>query len=57
MTKKEIRWNVPVPENLDKQLAEYIDEDTFKTKSEFIRTAVRDRLEKERQKLEASLEK
>ena len=45
------RWNIPVPEHLDKQLKEYIEKDAFKTKSEFIRTAVRDRLEKERNKL------
>lgn len=45
------RWNVPVPEHLDIQLEEYISKDGFKTKSEFIRTAVRDRLEEERKKM------
>ena len=51
--KKSIRWNIPVPEHLNEQLEEYIKLDAFKTKSEFIRTAVRDRLEEERRKLEA----
>ena len=46
------RWNVPVPDHLDKMLAEYIVKDAYKTKSEFIRTAVRDRLEKEQKKME-----
>ena len=46
------RWNVPVPVHLDKLLVEYIDKDSYKTKSEFIRAAVRDRLEQENQKLE-----
>jgi len=41
------RWNIPVPARLDKQLTEYIKRGTFKTKSEFIRTAVRDKLELE----------
>ena len=45
------RWNIPVTDHLDKQLEEYIEEDAFSTKSEFVRTAVRDRLEKEREKL------
>ena len=48
------RWNIPVPEHLDKQLKKYIEKDAFKTKSEFIRTAVRDRLEEELKKFEAS---
>ena len=46
------RWNVPVPVHLDKLLVEYIDKDSYKTKSEFIRAAVRDKLEQEHQKLE-----
>jgi len=45
-------WNIPVPNPLNKQLEDYIQKDSFTTKSEFIRTAVRDRLEKENQKLE-----
>jgi len=48
---KTLKWSVPVPKQLDQQLEEYIQKDTFKTKSEFIRTAVRDRLERERAKL------
>jgi len=47
-------WYLEVPEPLNRQLEEYIEKDSFSTKSEFIRTAVRDRLEKENQKLEAS---
>ncbi|MBT0159239.1 hypothetical protein G4O51_04560 [Candidatus Bathyarchaeota archaeon A05DMB-2] len=54
MSKSVKRWNIPVPEHLDQQLEEYIAKDAFKTKSEFIRAAVRDRLEAERKKLEAS---
>lgn len=54
MSKYVKRWNIPVPEHLDQQLVEYIEKDAFKTKSEFIRTAVRDRLEEERKKLEAA---
>jgi len=46
------RWNIPVPDHLDKLLEDYIACDAFKTKSEFVRTAVRDRLEIERKKLE-----
>lgn len=54
MSKYLKRWNIPVPEHLDNQLEEYIEKDAFKTKSEFIRAAVRDRLEVEQKKLEAS---
>lgn len=46
------RWNIPVPEHLDQQLVNYIKRDAFKTKSEFIRTAVRDRLKEEIRRLE-----
>ena len=46
------RWNIPVPDHLDKMVSDYIIKDTFKTKSEFIRAAVRDKLEHEHQKLE-----
>lgn len=45
------RWNVPVPDHLDDMLADYITKDAYKTKSEFIRAAVRDRLEIERKKM------
>jgi len=41
-----------VPPHLNQQLEEYIIKDAYKTKSEFIRTAVRDRLEKEKEKLQ-----
>lgn len=54
MSKYLKRWNIPVPEHLDNQLEEYIEKDAFKTKSEFIRAAVRDRLEVEQKKFEAS---
>jgi Arc/MetJ-type ribon-helix-helix transcriptional regulator len=53
MSKTLKRWNIPVPDHLDQQLEEYIEKDAFKTKSEFVRTAVRDRLEEERKKMEA----
>lgn len=49
---KTLKWSVPVPKHLDQQLEEYIKKDTFKTKSEFIRTAVRDRLKEELERLE-----
>lgn len=51
---KRIVWHLEVPQHLNEQLEKYIEKDAFKTKSEFIRTAVRDRLEEERQKMEAS---
>lgn len=50
MSKRTV-WHLEVPPHLDEQLKEYIVKDAFKTKSEFIRTAVRDRLEKENKKL------
>ena len=52
MNKYRKRWNVPVPDQLDKMVSDYIIKDTFKTKSEFIRAAVRDRLKQEQKKLE-----
>ena len=51
---KRILWSVPVTAHLNKSLEEYIALDSFTTKSEFIRTAVRDRLTKELQKLEVN---
>lgn len=48
---KRIMWTIEVPPHLNKRLEEYIAKDAFKTKSEFIRAAVRDRLEKENEKL------
>jgi len=56
MAKRTI-WHLEVPPHLNKQLEDYIEMDSFKTKSEFIRTAVRDRLEKERAKLEKESQK
>lgn len=47
-------WHLEVPPHLNKQLEDYIAEDAFKTKSEFIRAAVRDRLEEERKKLDSN---
>jgi len=53
MSKRTI-WHLEVPPHLNKQLEEYIEKDAFKTKSEFIRAAVRDRLKEESKKFEAS---
>jgi len=50
MSKRTI-WHLEVPEHLDKQLEIYIEKDAFKTKSEFIRAAVRDRLQVENEKM------
>ena len=47
-------WNLRVPENLDKQLEDYIEVDSFATKAEFIREAVRARLILEKDRLEKS---
>ena len=44
-------WHLEVPPHLNEQLEDYIEKDTFKTKSEFIRTAVRDRLREEFERL------
>ena len=41
---KRITWNLQVTPHLNEKLKKYIEEDAYKTKSEFIRTAVRDRL-------------
>lgn len=43
-------WHLEVPKHLDKQLENYIEKGDFKTKSEFIRAAVRDRLKEESKK-------
>jgi len=44
--KKRCIWHLEVPEHLDKQLEDYLSspKSTFKTKSEFIRDAVRKKL-------------
>ena len=52
--KKRTIWYLEVSPHLNEQLEAYIEADSFTTKSEFIRAAVRDRLEKERKKLEAT---
>ena len=48
---KRIIWHLIVPPHLNEQLVDYIAKDAYKTKSEFIRAAVRDRLEIERKKM------
>ena len=53
MSKNSKRWNIPITPHLDEILEKYIAKDSYKTKSEFVRTAVRDRLELENKKLEA----
>jgi len=55
MSKRTI-WHLEVPPHLNEQLEDYITKDTFKTKSEFIRTAVRDRLKEEKKKLDVEKE-
>jgi len=45
-------WHLEVTPSLNEQLENYICKDSFTTKSEFIRAAVRDRLEHEHKKLE-----
>ncbi len=42
-----IVWNVEVTEHLDYLLEDYIRLDSYKTKSEFIRGAVREKLQEE----------
>lgn len=49
---KRTLWSVQVSQHLDSQLERYIELDAYETKSEFIRTAVRDRLREEMEKLE-----
>ena len=48
---KKVFWSVQVPELLNRKLDAYIDEDSFANKSEFIRAAVRDRLQEETERL------
>ena len=40
-----INWNIPVPKALDDALEEAVEKDTHSTKSDFVRDAVRRRLE------------
>ena len=44
-------WHLQVSDHLNEKLEEYIELDSFSTKSEFIREAVRERLEIENEKL------
>lgn len=57
MARRRIVWHLEVPQHLNELLESYIDEDAYKTKSEFIRVAVRDRLEREFKKLRMRGEK
>lgn len=43
--KRSTRWNIPVPKVLDEALEEAVRRDTHSTKSDFVRDAVRRRLE------------
>ena len=56
MAKRTI-WHLEVPPHLNKQLEDYIEKDAYKTKSEFVRTAVRDRLREENKRLEKETSK
>jgi Arc/MetJ-type ribon-helix-helix transcriptional regulator len=47
MTRKRTIWHLEVPLHLNKQLEEYIRNNSFATKSECIRTVVREHLKKE----------
>ena len=40
-----VNWNIPVPKVLDDALEEAVRKDTHSTKSDFVRDAVRRRLE------------
>ena len=51
MTGKRTVWHLEVPKHLNQQLEKYIEKDAYKTKSEFIRAAVRDRLKEENARL------
>lgn len=43
--KRLTRWNIPVPKVLDEMLEAAVSQDTHSTKSDFVRDAVRRRLE------------
>jgi Arc/MetJ-type ribon-helix-helix transcriptional regulator len=43
--KKKTNWNIPVPRILDDALEEAVVKDTHSTKSDFVRDAVRHKLE------------
>jgi len=48
VNRKWAMWHIRVPGHLDNQLEEYIEGDSFATKAEFVRQAVRDKLRTER---------
>lgn len=56
MAKKRTIWHLEVSPHLNDQLEDYIEKDAFKTKSEFIRAAVRDRLREENKVLKEQKE-
>ena len=45
MSKDKANWNIPVPRVLDEALEEAVRRDTHSTKSDFVRDAVRRKLE------------
>ena len=51
---RKVFWSVQVPDRLNRMLDAYIDKDSFANKSEFIRAAVRDRLQEETERMEAT---
>jgi hypothetical protein len=51
---KRILWSVEVLGHLNEDLEKYIEIDSFKTKSELIITAVRDRLTKKLEKIKGN---
>lgn len=44
---KETKWSIPVTEKLDAEVKAHIQNSSYKTKSEFVRTATRDRMREE----------
>jgi Arc/MetJ-type ribon-helix-helix transcriptional regulator len=40
-----VNWNIPVPKKLDDELETAVREETYSSKSDFVRDAVRRRLE------------
>jgi len=50
-TGRRILWSIRVTRHLNDLLDRYIEVDAYQTKSEFVRTAVRDRLREEMAKM------
>ena len=50
-TERRILWSIRVTRHLNDLLDRYIEVDAYQTKSEFVRTAVRDRLREEMAKI------